>query len=66
MEKISNISKTLRDNFKDAKRSLSNNLDVINELPQKTVDASTKGCKRHIENMLYDIDNILKALGRIE
>jgi hypothetical protein len=66
MEKISNISKTLRDNFKDAKKALSNNLDVINQLPQRRVDAPIKGCKNQVENMLYDIDNILKALGKVD
>jgi DNA repair ATPase RecN len=66
MEKISNINKALRDNFKDAKKALSNNLDAINNLPAKEVDASIKGCKNQVENMLYDIDNILKALGKVD
>lgn len=66
MEKISDINKALRDNFKDAQKALSKNLDIINELPAKEVDASTRECRLRIEDALYDIDNILRALGRIE
>ena len=66
MEKISNINKALRDNFKDAQKALGRNLDIINDLPAKEVDASMRETRLRIEDALFDIDNILKALGRVE
>ena len=61
MKKISDINKALRNNFVDAQKALGRNLDIINDLPAKEVDASIKGCRKHLENFLYDIDNILKS-----